>query len=78
MVKIETNRGCCDLPCIGSTCPYHNRVTIECDECGCSLSVNEVYKDNDKMLCEDCMVEVMLDRAEKWTPEELFGQENEN
>ncbi|WP_295250594.1 hypothetical protein [Ruminococcus sp.] len=51
MRKYENHCVDCELPCLGSSCPYVNVPVDYCDECG---NDNAEYVIDGDDLCEDC------------------------
>ena len=62
---LKTVNGCvdCDLPCIGSACPYRYEVVMYCDRC--LEDVDELFEVDGEDLCEDCLKKEF--RKEVWT-----------
>lgn len=59
-VRIENECVCCDLPCMGESCPNRHveYVTFTCDVCGKEFEADELYDfDGDRMMCADCLLE---------------------
>lgn len=52
--KIENHCVNCVLPCIGSSCPYHDVPVDYCDACG---DEGAIYRIDGEDLCEDCAEE---------------------
>ncbi len=60
MIKYEND--CCGCavpgyPCRGPNCPLQNVAHYYCDHCGEEMSPDEVYKLDDDMLCESCLLD---------------------
>ncbi len=60
MKKIENECLGCDLPCMGSSCPYRNVTRFYCDKCGDEA---QLYHYDGKELCIDC-IEKLLEKVE--------------
>ena len=56
MKCIEDHCVGCDLPCIGSACPYVDVEVHYCDRCGAELC--DIYRWDDEELCEECLLDM--------------------
>jgi hypothetical protein len=56
---IDVEDGCvgCDLPCLGSRCPYHYVRHLVCDVCGREVDELYVHKMGGEQMCFDCVME---------------------
>lgn len=54
MIKYENDCVSCDLPCIGSNCPYYCVAHFYCDEC--REEADDLYWYDDRQLCQDCLM----------------------
>lgn len=65
MKSIENECVCCDLPCLGNSCPNRNVVRFYCDKCGEEAMLR---KYNGKELCQDCLLKEfeVVDGSEDW------------
>ena len=63
MTKIEDECVCCDLPCLGSSCPNRNVKRYYCDCCGDEVEYGELYEFDGEELCLSC-IEERLDKVE--------------
>lgn len=59
MVKYEDECVCCELPCLGNSCPNRNVPRYYCDECG---DETQLYEYDGQELCLSC-VENHLDKV---------------
>jgi hypothetical protein len=53
MKKLENECASCNLPCMGSACPYQNVPHYYCDRCG---EETTLYHYDDDELCVDCLL----------------------
>lgn len=52
MVKYENECVCCDLPCMGTSCPNRNVPHYYCDDCG---EEDTLYEFDGEELCINCI-----------------------
>lgn len=63
MKQIEDDCVGCGRPCIGVACPYNAAPHWYCDECGTEYDPSELYRFEGRDLCEECLKNILLDRA---------------
>jgi hypothetical protein len=55
MIRVEDDCVGCQLPCIGSACPYKNALHFYCDVCEEEVEDNMLWKVDGKQVCEYCL-----------------------
>lgn len=53
MKEVTNECVCCDLPCLGSSCPNRNVVNYYCDFCG---EEGKLYDYDGFEICEECLL----------------------
>jgi hypothetical protein len=57
MIQYEDMCVCCDLPCLGDSCPNRNVRVCYCDECGDEVETLYYAPTSNRELCKDCILE---------------------
>lgn len=55
MRRIENECVDCELPCMGSHCPYRNVLHYYCDGCNDEFNLEELCEYEGDELCKDCL-----------------------
>lgn len=61
MKQVENECVCCELPCLGVSCPNKNVVRYYCDHCG---EEEELYYFDNEELCIYC-IKKLLEKVEE-------------
>jgi len=60
MVRLEDDCVGCQLPCLGSACPYKNVLHFYCDVCENEVEEGELWDVDGTHMCEDCLKDNFL------------------